>query len=709
MNYLISLKVVTVFILLGVLLGRTMANEKDVQTIKQRLLEDLLLTSKQKDKVNSLTKKAITYLKSLNKDGSWKDINYSVKVMASWPSARHMSRLNVMAKAYKTKGSSLFMSASLKKGILNALNTWYKKDPQNINYWWNAIGVPNSLGPILLLMEKDLTKEQMTKGIKILKRGYRDGVWYYHGPATGQNLVWLCGIHVYRGVLENSPIEINKPLKRIAKEIVFTTDEGIQSDSSFHQHGPILYAGGYGRPFAIDCARLIYLTHGTSFSFSEQKIKILSSYVLDGQQWMIRGPTFDYGAIGREIARCSVRNNGVSIAKASRYMSKIQSPRKAEFTSMTKRLEVGAYAVESSLIGNRHYYRSDFMVHRRKGYYFSIKMFSKRTRGTESGNGENNNGRYLADGCTYLLRSGKEYEGIFPVWNWRKIPGTTIEQTKKPPKEVNFGKGAEGRTNFVGGTSDGIYGVAAFILKRKSLLAKKAWFCFEDEIVCLGAGITGKTSNPLTTTVNQSLLKGKINTQDNNTKNGLRKTTGSAWVHHDDAGYFFPGKTNIKLESNTRTGSWKSINKTTSAGKVTEKVFSLSVEHGANVKNGQYAYIVIPNIKAQKMNDYVKKDNIEIIRNSSLIQAVRHKELNIIQAVFYSKGTLKIKNGSSITVNHSCIIMVKEMKAGKYIFVSKPNANKKSANISITIDGKEKTIKVPTSRSKLGAAIKKKW
>lgn len=129
-----------IFIFLPKPLEITRANKKDVQTIKRKIVEDILPTSKQKNVKDLLAKKAKTYLKTLNKDGSWKDINYTTQSKVSWPAARHMDRLLIMAKAYKTNGTDLFSKDSLKKSILKALDAWYRITPINkLNYWWNAI------------------------------------------------------------------------------------------------------------------------------------------------------------------------------------------------------------------------------------------------------------------------------------------------------------------------------------------------------------------------------------------------------------------------------------------------------------------------------------------------------------------------------------------------------------------------------------------
>ena len=70
---------------------------------------------------------------------------------------------------------------------------------------------------------------------------------------------------------------------------------------------------------------------------------------------------------------------------------------------------------------------SDIMVQRRPGYYTSARMYSTRTLNTDGYiNGENKKSHHLADGATYIFRTGEEYRDIFPVWDWKRIPGTDL-------------------------------------------------------------------------------------------------------------------------------------------------------------------------------------------------------------------------------------------------------------------------------------------
>ena len=113
-------------------------------------------------------------------------------------------------------------------------------------------------------------------------------------------------------------------------------------------------------------------------------------------------------------------------------------------------------------------------------------MSSKRVIGAELVNEENLSGYHLADGALYLYQGGDEYTDIFPVWDWRKIPGVTCAQTDIPAFKTSSIE-----SDFVGGVSDGTHGCAALDYVRDGVVAKKAWFFGANSVVCLGAGISG--------------------------------------------------------------------------------------------------------------------------------------------------------------------------------------------------------------------------
>lgn len=79
--------------------------------------------------------------------------------------------------------------------------------------------------------------------------------------------------------------------------------------------------------------------------------------------------------------------------------------------------------------------------------------------------------------CHLVLRisllPGKQYEGIFPVWNWNKIPGTTAVQH---PDSARLEGYLFGRNRFGGGVSNGRNGVIAYEHCYRGVKAKRLTF-----------------------------------------------------------------------------------------------------------------------------------------------------------------------------------------------------------------------------------------
>ena len=69
-----------------------------------------------------------------------------------------------------------------------------------------------------------------------------------------------------------------------------------------------------------------------------------------------------------------------------------------------------------------------------------------------------------------------------------------------------------GLKDYVGAVTDGYYGAVGYDFQSSHdpLVARKSWFFFDNEYVCLGAGISTKMNNEVNTTLNQTLLNGQV-------------------------------------------------------------------------------------------------------------------------------------------------------------------------------------------------------
>jgi chondroitin AC lyase len=612
------------------------------------------------------------WLGSLNPNGTWPDINYADSGRATWAPSTHVSRMQTMAQAYRNPAHALHDSASLKNGFLSAFDAWIRLDPQSPNWWWNQIGTQLALGPAMLLMKDQLSQVQINSGNTILARS-----WAVHATMTGENLVWVSKITIWRGCIVDTVSLVTAAVNAIVAEIRITAQsaDNIQQDWSFHQHGPQIYSGGYGMGFSSDASDMAQLCRGTVFAFPQDKLDILSHYVLDGQQWMLRGTTMDHSVCGREITRANSSNKKTAFITICSNMISAGTARSSEYSAFSARLSGWPAAPQATLLGNRHFWCSDYTAHQRPAYLASVKMSSKRTRGAELVNSEGLKSYYCGDGVTLFYRTGNEYVNIFPIWDWTRLPGVTCRHDTTPPAMPGSYTGA---TDFVGGVSDGTYGATAFDYSRAGVTAKKAWFFFDKEIIALASAITAAPGKPVSTTINQCYAKGPVIVQTGAGPTtlglGTRKMGAVSWVLHDSVGYFFLSPTDsLTIRNDVQSGSWQSINATGSATVISDTIFSLWFEHGAAPSNAACAYGVVPGIGQDSLDAYVKNGiPCKVLSNTATLQAVRNEKLATSGAVFYTPGTLALSDSFSVTVGRACVMLVRESKDSIEIAISNP-------------------------------------
>jgi chondroitin AC lyase len=301
------------------------------------------------------------------------------------------------------------------------------------------------------------------------------------------------------------------------------------------------------------------------------------------------------------------------------------------------------------------------MLHNRKRYDFSVRAVSKRTCRSESGNGENLWGTYVSEGATNIRVSGDEYVDIFPVWEWDKIPGTTT-----PVGEVeNHNEwGVAGVAEFVGGVSDGMYGVMTYAMNDYNTQANKGWFMFDNEIMCLGTGIASTTGKTVNTSVNQCHLVGDVYMVNNGQLNKIGtgnhvQTPYQGWIWHNKVAYYYPDSVAMNLKNGTQSGKWSKVNFNQSGDLVTLPVFNMWIDHGVNPKNEKYAYMIMPGIASPASLAAYDLNTVKILSNTAELQVVHHNKLDILQAIFYAPGELKFGD-KTLKATKPCVVMVKK-------------------------------------------------
>ena len=720
-------------------------NTTDVQKIPQLILfseprpiidnrlsleiADSIIMRMRRDKLSksasSLNSTLASCLPKMKSDGSFDDIDYAAQSRSNWEPLIHLERLREMGLAYTHPESQYFESADIYAKILKGFEYWYARNVNNtMNWYYNRVAHPHRLGEALIAVypgKQKITEEDIFT--KLTKR-WKDKYGHPDNPSdattAGANKSNIAMHWIYRSALTRNKEDLEFAAERGFFQLAFTTGEGIQHDYSYRQHGAQLYLAGYGREFIQLATRQAYYLVETPYALADERREILSRYVRDTYLNIIRGERLSYNIFGRSISRENATSEKGFVSLLS-YLVDIDPDNASEYESAIKRIrkeETASYNVKPF---QTHYYRGEYTLHVRPGYLFDVRMASNRMARSEYDIYENRQGFFLTDGANCIMVDGEEYGTILPLWDWRRIPGTTAPELETMVRADTYIR--SGRSSHAGGVTDGMYGVTSFQMINDQELyahnddigfggtpnpqnprlpaldfgAKKSWFTFDKEIVCLGADIYSGHDQPISTTVNQCRRVGEVIVCSNGTENTVGAGTvnyqSPDWVLNDKVAYFFPERCNVSVENRTETAKWSDINASFATDTPFEgKLFTLWINHGIKPTNERYAYIIVPNANLETARNYTT-DDIVILANNDSVQAVYHKGADMYGFAFFKAASFR-KGDLALEVNAASLIMIKDAdKEEVTLYVSDPQKSGRTIEVGIeTTKYKERKV-----------------
>lgn len=650
---------------------------------------------------------------SLKANGSWSTIDYSSTASTGWAPLSHLHRIKQFALALASQDQKS-IDQKLANQTITAVRYWLKADPQSTNWFQGEIASPTNIGEILMLL----------KNTNILPKSLQDSLLTQMSQgnvvkAVGANKLDIAIHMIYRACVTRDKALMDSAVHQAFLPITLTNKQGLQSDYSYLQHGPQLQIASYGQVFLTGEYKVAFWLLGTSYALSDEKVKILDHYLVDTFLKTIRGRYIDFNTEGRAISRNDVldkfdisgQNNDHALLALAKKVSQQNIEKLEEAQQRISQKQPPSFKIEPS---HTHFWKGDYTLHLRPAYSVNVRSVSKRTVRAEQGNNENLLAKFLPDGSTNIQRSGSEYFNIMPVWEWDKIPGITARDYPVDPK-MTIEWGERGISPFVGGVSDGIYGASVYQLNYNEVTAKKAWFFFDNEVVCLGADINSFAKEPITTTVNQAWSKGPVKAFANGKLSTINKKLSAnnlQWIWHDSIGYYFPNQGNLELSKQTQKGSWYKINTNRSTATVKGDVFKLWFNHGTDPLKQTYAYVVKPGVSEKNMLEK-PQSAVQILANNEKLQAVKNESLQMLQVVFYEAGSVN-DDKIAVTVDQACVLMIKNInsknptiyvadptqkltdlkltfsstlfKVTEPISITLPQGNQKGATVSIKLD-----------------------
>jgi chondroitin AC lyase len=577
------------------------------------------------------------YLTGQLPDGSWRDINYSDKKRSGWEPRIHANRILELVELYYSNQTPYQGSKEVEAVIHKALNYWFTAKLRCLNWWYNEIGIPKALGTAFVLFDKQLTAGERAQAITLMEES-KFGM-------TGQNKVWLAGNVMMRALLQRDYALVKAARDTIVSEIVIGREEGIQSDWSFHQHGSQQQFGNYGLAFVSAMSLFSGLFAGTPLAFDEAKLNILTTFIDRGYRPIIWNGYMDISALGRQLFHHVQLHKPLVLAYAAVEMGGGKSD---TCNIVASKLMAENYPppAHHSLTGHFHFDRSAYTVHRAPHWMASIKMSSRKVYGIESLNGDNMQGFYMGDGATFFYKKGDEYLDIFPLWDWRKIPGVTAFEDTAPVPPLHDNR-PHNESDFADGCSDGSTGVSGMFLNRAGIKAHKAWVCTDRWVLCLGAGIEADSALLVTTAIEQTWKRGDLQLLDGTqwqTVTAARTWKGKKELrfYHNGTGYIIPQNTGNEVTASAvnRTGAWHNVMQLYHPKEEQGEVTTLYLRHGVAPHNASYCYLILPDATPDEVAGFDLSD-IEIVRNDAQIQSVRSKQFKRQWTVDYDEGTCK--------------------------------------------------------------------
>ncbi len=608
-------------------------------------------------------------------------------------------RLELMAEAWANPACSTHGNAALGAAVVGGLD-WmvanvYKvgtQEPSSANWWDWEMGGAGGLANAVALMYPLLTATEITNYCAALD-------WYEPGGG-GSRYGWQNDtavadfgiIMVARGFVGKDGKVLTAVQQELSNYNTFaytTAQDGVYVDGSYVMHTCFAYTGGYGVELLADTSEFINVLSNSTWQLPYAYQTNVFGWVSNAWEPVIYGGSIMDMTRGRYLSRSGETENG----DGSAALKAIQAI--AAFAPPATALSFSNFAASPLLPpGQFQFACMDRVVALRSGFGLGVSMSSTRIANYESINGENTAGWFTGDGMTYLyLGTGQDSQFVNNFWptvDMHHLPGTTVELT-------NFAaaQGEAGRTsqNWAGGAQVlKKYGAAGMSLANPltpSLTAKKSWFMFDNEVVCLGAGVTCGDTNEIDTTVEDRRL---VNSPTNKlTVNGTAYSpvmgwsnsfSGVSWCALDGvAGYYFPGgATNLKAQFVANTGSWANIGG--SGGSYTDDYLKLWFNHGGKPSNATYSYVLLPNMNAASVSNYALNPDIVVLTNTSTLQAAQKPLLGVVAANFWTAGTRSV---DLITVNKPSSVITSENALGLAVGVSDPTQTN-TGSITLTLN-----------------------
>lgn len=724
----------TILLVLLLCVVHNKAQAIDFSLLRSRIYDDLIgypydvndpdISTKVSSITMNASNKQISFIRGDNTRVTlWADLSFS----GSADITEAFERLKVMSTAYQQVGSALYRSSALLEDIVSGLSWLYtNKYNENIppvgNWWDYKIGGPTRLNSILILLKEELPGNLFTNLTNAIDYHCADvGSW------TGANLVWIVNVIGTRAVLVEDLTKLSYARNALLPALEnVTSGDGFYDDGSFLQHSAHPYNGAYGMSHLGTVVQVLYLFSGTALELPQAYFETIMNWVYKGFEPLVFRGALCAFVRGREISRSASTDNKKGrellqiLLRLTRILPEMEYERIASYikyllisdptyssyyegiNSIAGVIAIQNIMNDASIVPRslynvyKQYPNMDRVMAQRENFAFGVSMHSSRIYNFEIINNENLKGWHTGSGMTYLYnKDAAQYDlNFWPTVNAYRLPGTTL------PENKTYAKNSYTNAAWVGGAELlGKYGATGMYFYSTTLKAeaKKSWFVFDNEVVCVGSGICSSDATNMNTYIDQRRL-----VTDNRNTLSVNNVTQPAtfgsdnvpvtlsnvnWIHLSGkyssgghVGYYFPQPATLKAIRQRQTGKWSDINIDGDTSEKSNYYFTLWKEHGNQITADEseltkYGYVLLPEFTKTAVQSYAQNPDIEILANTNNQHAARERKLGITAVNFWnniSAQSLNIGGEPYIACNKKASVIVQETNDSIIIGVSDP-------------------------------------
>ncbi len=590
--------------------------------------------------------------------------------------------------------------------IENNENAW--RDHTLTNWYDWQIDTPMKLIDIMMLMEDSLTDTQKENYLGMFQYWVHNRCYESMFSDAGMNVLYTAknwiGSCLLRNEAEEAALAVSSLHNCFSWADDFRTGEGFYSDGSCVFHYKHAMNGTYGIGQFEKSGMILSVLKNTKLDFKDPRRENIFDWIFDAFEpliydgamfRMVKGRAVNSGDhyVGRQfVIGCLDLVDFADSETLARIKSLVkyivEKEKEAKIVSYNDRSftvpqlkKLNDILNDTTVMPREDYYISkvynnmDKTVHQRKNWAFGISMSSSRIYDYECIHGENTTGWYTSDGMTQLMLADDNYHFQSGYWDSvdpYKYPGTTVDTQERIPHTIDTGSAFVKDFDDVGGVAlKNEFSVSAQHLNafhldservgnagniisphNSTLTARKAWFCFDDEVVCLGSDIDANDGFEVRTIVENRKSPQKVTADAEELVLTGKETdiSGKSWVHLENtAGYYFPEGGTLTARKTDADTSF----------------FELWISHGENPENGGYAYTILPTVTAEQTAQYAENPDTYILCNTEEIQAVADKSTGAVGIVFWQAGSF-----GGITVSEPMAVMLRETGGKTEIAVS---------------------------------------